>query len=155
MGIENFIKKLSLKKIIVGSVGIFLGCLIVREIVAVVFLHSLFGTVSDQFNGQKIEMRQFHQETKKEMNQINNGMNHEIQEVQKGVNEMNKKINELKAEFSGAEKVEKNIANAFPEVKDRAKENSRWAQEQSHDFSIKSKQHSDKFLNSIKAEHKN
>lgn len=155
MDIENFIKKLSVKKIIVGSVGIFFGFLILREIVAVIFLHSLFGTVNNQFNDQKMEMRQFHQETKKEMNQINNGMNHEIQEVQKGVDEMQKKMNELKAEFSGAEKVEMNIANSFPEVKERAKENSRWAQEQSHDFSIKSKQHSDKFFNSMKAEHKN
>ncbi|MCE3238795.1 MAG: hypothetical protein K0R24_1776 [Gammaproteobacteria bacterium] len=121
MNIENFIKNLNVKKIMVWSGSLFFGLIILRELLAFIGFHLLFSIVSHQWENQQKEMRQFHQDVRKEMNQIENRMNNEMEAVQQGINEMQKKMTDFGSEFAGAEKVQEEMANAWPEFPGRSR----------------------------------
>ena len=146
MTIEHVIKNLTFKKIIVGGMSLFFGIFMLRELIAFIAFHLLFSTVSHQWEDQQKEMGEFNQEAKTQMRQIERGMDDEVQAVQQGVNDMQKTMTDFKSEFSGAEKVQKEIANALPEFLKRAKEHSRWVEEQARDFTRQTKRDSEEFL---------
>ncbi|MCE3237358.1 MAG: hypothetical protein K0R24_339 [Gammaproteobacteria bacterium] len=139
MAIENFFNNLSMKKIIVWGMSLLFGFVILRELIAFIAFHLVFNTVSHHWEDQTKEIVQLPQDTRKEMDRIQRGMNHEIEAVQQGGNEMQKKMTGLRSEFEGAEKVQKEIATAWPELLERSKEDSQQVEAETHDFKSQTK----------------